>query len=910
MSRLVVAAALLLALLLVYDLEFVRSTFAALLASNVLDLGMVLLAAFCCFFAASRSTGYARQIWLLLAIALTLNTVAQAITTYYQSFVPGSSESASPSDILFFVWSAPVFMIFLPRSDDQSSGIDSLRLLDFLQVAIVAVTVYVYFFYSPDRWKTDPHGLLRQILVLYIARDAILASSFFLRSRASVPSWLRSLSVVLAFAFLAAVLSDADYLFTLNSSVSSATWADLLWMLPYFVVILLAVYWKPPELLPLSNSSSRFGTMVATQILPVATPLIVILMGRSIAREQLLFAWLAVTASVLCSSVRLILTNRRQRRVADDLLDTERALRSSEEILATAFFNSPDAFSINPFPNGPYVEVNDGFTRLTGYTREEVLGRAPREMNLWVDFDRRDQALALLNRSAHLRDFEFRFRTKSGQIRFGQMSASVIDLRDQRCTLVIVRDITERKEADDILRSSEERFRSLVRDLHFAVVLHAPDARIEFANRAAHYMFGLPDGIAIGKYLPDLGISTVDKDGRDIPQSERPVLTVLRTRQPIQDALMGFRHPGSSNILWTFGNVIPQFGPNGEIVRLISSFADVTAMKNAERAVHNLSTQLLKLQDEERRRLGRELHDGLAQTVLAINLSLAQVRQSLTSQEEAAARSLEKARALTQQMSREIRTLSYLLHPPLLDDLGLVSTLREYVHGFSERSGIETQLFANTDFARLPQPIEIALFRIVQESLANIQRHSGSTTAEIHLTTQDSLLTLEVTDHGQGIRPPASESRRGTASGVPAENANTPTLDGNGIEQRQASTSTVTLRDATPEEKEWESHKDHERQGTASAVPFSDALSGPVAPEGNGHPEHQNAGPYTHSTLTTFAPESIRLGVGIPGMRERMAQLGGNLEIFSGPSGTTIRATISLPVTEPLDASSSHPDRR
>ncbi len=900
---------------MVCDLEFVRSPFEALLASNVLDLAMVLLAALSCFFAASRSTGYARQIWLLLAIAFTLNTLAQAITTYYQSFVPGSFESASPSDILFFVWSAPVFMIFLPRSDDQSSGIDSLRLLDFLQVAIVAVTVYVYFFYSPDRWKNDPHGLLRQILILYIARDAILASSFFLRSRASVPAWLRSCSIVLAFAFLAAVLADAADLFIINSSVSSATWADLLWMLPYFMVIVLAVYWKPPELLPPSPSSSRFGTMVATQILPVATPLIVILMGHSIAREQLRFAWLAVTASVLCSSVRLILTNRRQRRVADNLLETERALRSSEEILATAFFNSPDAFSINPFPNGPYLEVNDGFTRLTGYAREEVLGRTPREMNLWVDSARRDQALALLNRSAHLRDFEFRFRAKSGQIRVGQMSASVIDLRDQRCTLVIVRDITERKEGEDILRSSEERFRSLVRDLHFAVVLHTPDANVEFANRAAHRMFNIPDGTAVGKHLTDLGIFAVGEDGKPIPFADHPVPYVLRTHTPIHDGLVAFRRPGSDRILWIFGSAVPQFDSSGNLIRVISSFADVTEMKNAERAVHNLSTQLLKLQDEERRRLGRELHDGLAQTVLAINLSLAQVRQSLTSQEETAARSLEKARALTQQMSREIRTLSYLLHPPLLDDLGLVSTLREYVQGFSERSGIDTQLFANTDFARLPQPIEIALFRIVQESLANIQRHSGSSTAEIRLITENSLLTLEVTDHGQGIRPSAPESRKGTGlpctdvrRAMPSENASATTSDGNGIEELQATTS-VTLRDARAVELELEAHRDYEREGTASAVPHSNSPCGALAVEGNGHPEHRNAGPYTYSSVTTFAPESIRLGVGIPGMRERMAQLGGNLEIFSGSSGTTIRATISLPVTEPLDASSSHPDR-
>ena len=554
--------------------------------------------------------------------------------------------------------------------------------------------------------------------------------------------------------FLIAVLSDADYLFTLGTYSGAASWGDFVSALPYLFVIIFAATWKRAAEGPVHEPRSRFGDFVLTHILPTGIPLLVILMGRRIAKDQLLIAWIAVAASFLCSALRLILTNRKQQRVSRELHSTELALRRSEHIFASAFRWSPDSFSINVFPNGPYLDVNEGFTRLTGYSREETLGKTPSQMNLWTDPCERTQLLAQLKEKDELRGQEFRFRTKSGDIRTGQMSAVVTELDGRPCALVVVRDITARIEAENILRSNEERFRSLVENLHVGIVLCGPDSRILFANQAASEIFRVPAQRIVGKITGELDLTPLAEDGTPLPKDSRPLARVIATGQPVYGQMVGYRVPHFQEILWTLLDAIPEFDANGVFRRVILSFTDLTEMKSAERAIHQLTTQLLQLQDEERRRIGRELHDGLAQTVLAVNLSLAQVRQSIEPRNESAEKFLLKARALMGQMSREIRTLSYLLHPPLLDDLGLVSALKEYTLGFSERSGIDTQFYLLSDFGRLPQPIETALFRVVQESLTNIQRHSGSSSAKIRLRRESSAVVLEVIDFGVACAVP------------------------------------------------------------------------------------------------------------------------------------------------------------
>jgi signal transduction histidine kinase len=175
---------------------------------------------------------------------------------------------------------------------------------------------------------------------------------------------------------------------------------------------------------------------------------------------------------------------------------------------------------------------------------------------------------------------------------------------------------------------------------------------------------------------------------------------------------------------WT--RVVPELTANGAVQSVMTISQDVTARARAENELLALTAQLFRIQDEERRRIARELHDGTAQNLYGISVNLAKLNQ--LSREKAEIKDLiEECQSLGNQTLQEIRTLSYLLHPPLLDEAGLVSALQWYAQGFSKRTEIYVDVFAQP-IGRLASEIELALFRIVQEALTNVRRHSGSET--------------------------------------------------------------------------------------------------------------------------------------------------------------------------------------
>ena len=502
-----------------------------------------------------------------------------------------------------------------------------------------------------------------------------------------------------------------------------------------------------------------------------------------------------------------------------ELKRAEEALRTSEELFRT-LVQSSDVGVVLYGPNLEIQFANRASLAMFGRKEEQVLGKEGIDLSLTpLTEDGKEMPLSMravprviATGQAILNEVTGWRRTGSNEVLWLQGGAVPLFGKNGDLDRVITSfiNITKRKRTEEALRASEERFRTLVENLHVGVVLLGPNQESQYANRASSKMFGLQEKQSLGKSLMELGLTPLNEDGTEMPFSMRPVAQAFATRRAILNWAMGWRLADSNDVVWIQGEAVPLFGKNGDLEGVIAAYSDITKRKQAEEAMHHLSTRLLQLQDEERRHIGRELHDVLAQSVMAVNLDLAQVARSSTPLDKQAKKALSEARVVLGEMSREIRTLSYLMHPPVLDELGLASAIQEYATGFSERSGITLELDIQSGFGRLPQEAETALFRIVQESLANIQRHSGSRTAKIRLRAVDSCIELHVIDQGRGMHRLTAERRSGVGT---------------------------------------------------------------------------------------------RLGVGILGMRERMTQLGGRLEVGSTPSGTTVRATIPL-MTEVPNASS------
>jgi PAS domain S-box-containing protein len=230
-----------------------------------------------------------------------------------------------------------------------------------------------------------------------------------------------------------------------------------------------------------------------------------------------------------------------------------------------------------------------------------------------------------------------------------------------------------------------------------------------------------------------------------LPQLEQ---TLLRERQ-WEGELVHTRRDGSKVTVasrWTLWRD-EQGNPQG----WLQINSDISERKRAEELLRSLSARLLQTQDQERRRIARELHDSAGQLLVGLDINLVTVLREVEKLSANAGRALSESMGLVKELSAELRNISHLLHPPLLDEAGLPAAIRWYVERFSQRSRISVQLHLASDLGRLPREIETTIFRIVQESLTNVHRHSGSSTAEVRVICERGHITVEICDNGKGL---------------------------------------------------------------------------------------------------------------------------------------------------------------
>jgi len=357
--------------------------------------------------------------------------------------------------------------------------------------------------------------------------------------------------------------------------------------------------------------------------------------------------------------------------------------------------------------------------------------------------------------------FEYRMMAADGRIVWFRHIVRIV--KDSQSETIKLRgvmvDITEQKASEQALRESEERFRMIFQKSPVAMNLVGPDGRVKAVNQAFCVMLGM-DAHELSKMTTPEFIHPDDRAARF-----EMIGQLFAGEIPSYKAQKRYINARGETI-WVevFGTLVQS--ASGEPLYGLGIAVDITEHKRAEQTLQELSARLMRLQEEERRRIARELHDSTGQNLAALKLNLSRLNRAHLPPglERVAADSIE----LADRMLSEIRTLSHLLHPPLLDELGLASAIRTYADGFRARSGIAVHLDVPENLGRHAPELETAVFRIIQEGLTNIYRHSGGRQCWITMRPEGGTLQLELRDDGTGLRMETLEDleRGGPAFGV------------------------------------------------------------------------------------------------------------------------------------------------
>jgi PAS domain S-box-containing protein len=430
-------------------------------------------------------------------------------------------------------------------------------------------------------------------------------------------------------------------------------------------------------------------------------------------------------------------------------------------LLAAIVASSDDAI-ISKNLDGLITSWNNSAERIFGYTAEEAIGQ---HITLVIPQERHSEESEILTRvrrGERVDHFHTVRKRKDGT--FLDVSLTISPVRDSSGRVMgaskVARDITEQKQAERALRESEQRFRVITDASPILVWMSGTDKLCYYFNK------GWLDftGRTLEQESGNGWTRTLHPEDRD--RCLQIYASNFDARRPFETEFRMRHHTGEYR--WVTNRGVPRCAPDGTFEGYVGACLDIHDQKEAAQRVRIADdmTRLMKAQDEERRRIARELHDSAGQTLTVLGMGLAQLVRRAQGVAPELAIEGKAIETIVQQLHREIRTTSYLLHPPLLDESGLASALSWYVEGLVERSPLSITLDIADNLGRLPSDMELAIFRVIQECLTNIYRHSSSKTALIRIGREAESVRAEVRDQGKGILPERMLEIQSHGSGV------------------------------------------------------------------------------------------------------------------------------------------------
>ena len=422
------------------------------------------------------------------------------------------------------------------------------------------------------------------------------------------------------------------------------------------------------------------------------------------------------------------------------------ALRESADKFSKAFEKNPEIMFLSTVDENRYLDVNDAFVAVSGYSKDEIIGRTSLELGFWDDSREYYKILEIFKAGRSIHGREFRFRARSGELFEALGSAEPIEIGGKPCFLAVIIDITARKRAERLLKESEQRFRSMADDAPMLIWLSdANHLRTDF-NRAWLEFIGR----TLNQELGDGWKDSIHPDDRAAYEE----ITSIATRE-----CRGYNHDYrlrryDGQYRWVLSHAAPRILADGSLAGFIGCSVDITELKKAEAVISEFGVRLINAQESERKRIARELHDDINQRLALLANGLHQL-QSAESKENGFENSdrIRDLGRLTQDISSDIQHLSHQLHSTKLQYLGIGGAVRDLCHEFAKRHQIEVHCNVNQLPADLDPNVMLCLFRIVQESLRNVDSHSQATRVDVELFAESSLIQLCISDNGVGFDP-------------------------------------------------------------------------------------------------------------------------------------------------------------